>query len=136
MKAIEGAGRAGPALIRFQTDGDWLGGARGPPRIGGRIALAAIMPAAGTDVLFVSVHLENHSDPDLRGRQMQGLLDAVDRLRRGCPPVIGGDFNSCSMARRVRKDANSRLKRDKLRCQAKHCTYACRAPKGDVVYGR
>ncbi len=86
MKAIEGAGRAGPALIRFQTDGDWLGGARGPPRIGGRIALAAIMPAAGTDVLFVSVHLENHSDPDLRGRQMQGLLDAVDRLRRGCPP--------------------------------------------------
>ncbi len=96
---------ARPALIRLETDGDWFGAAQGQPRIGGRIALAAIMPVAGTDVLFVSVHLESHSDPDFRGRQMQILLDAVDRHAPGMPAVIGGDFNSCSMARGTRKDA-------------------------------
>jgi endonuclease/exonuclease/phosphatase family metal-dependent hydrolase len=96
---------ARPALIRFETDGDWFAGAHGQPRIGGRMALAAIMPIAGTDVLFVSVHLESHSDPDFRGRQMKILLDAMDRHAPGMPAVIGGDFNSCSMARGLRKDA-------------------------------
>ncbi len=96
---------ARPALIRLETDGEWFGGAEGQPRIGGRIALAAIMPVAGTDVLFVSVHLESHSDPDLRGRQMLLLLDAVDRHAPGMPAVIGGDFNSSSMARGTRRDA-------------------------------
>lgn len=96
---------ARPALIRLETDGDWFAGAQGQPRIGGRIAIAAIMPLAGTDVLFVSVHLESHSDPDFRGRQMQVLLDAVDRHAPGMPAVIGGDFNTCSMARGTRKDA-------------------------------
>ncbi|MCH8091390.1 MAG: endonuclease/exonuclease/phosphatase family protein [Proteobacteria bacterium] len=96
---------ARPALIRFETDGDWFGGAQGQLRIGGRIAIAAIMPLAGTDVLFVTVHLESHSDPDFRGRQMQILLNAVNRHAPGMPAVIGGDFNTCSMARGARKDA-------------------------------
>lgn len=95
---------ARPALIRLDTDGDWFDGAHGQPRIGGRIALAAIMPLAGSDVLFVSVHLESHSDPDFRGRQMRILLDAVDRHAPGMPAVIGGDFNSFSMARGTHKD--------------------------------
>ncbi len=88
-----------PALIRLETDGDWFDGARGERRVGGRIALAATVAVAGVDVTCVSVHLESHSDPRHRARQMAVLLDAVDAYAPGAPTVIGGDFNTQSAAR-------------------------------------
>jgi len=94
-----------PVLIRLEMSGDWFDGSRGERRIGGRIALAATVTIAGSRFVVVSVHLESHSDPQHRARQMQTLLDAIDNYAAGLPVVIGGDFNTKSAGRTQAKDA-------------------------------
>ena len=89
-----------PALIRLEKDGFWFDPARGERRVGGRMALCATFEVAGRDVTCVSVHLESHSDPELRARQMGALLDGVEAYGPGAPAVIGGDLNTTSLARR------------------------------------
>lgn len=97
---------ARPALIRLEAGGAWFDGANnGQRRVGGRIALAAMMPVSGVDVAFVSVHFESHSDPGYRAAQMGVLIDALDAYAAGAPVVIGGDFNTFSAAREAVKDA-------------------------------
>jgi endonuclease/exonuclease/phosphatase family metal-dependent hydrolase len=84
-----------PALMRLEADGAWFGPARGQPRVGGRIALAGQVILDGQAVTVVAVHLESHSDPDLRAAQMLRLIDLIDRYDPEAPVVIGGDLNTC-----------------------------------------
>src|SRR5262249_11006571 len=74
-----------PALIRLETDGDWFDGRHGERRIGGRCAVAASVGVGRSKMLFVSVHLESHSGPELRAEQMRRLFDAIDRIAPASP---------------------------------------------------
>jgi endonuclease/exonuclease/phosphatase family metal-dependent hydrolase len=87
-----------PALIRLETSGDWFDGGRGERRVGGRIALAATVSVGGTDVTFVSIHFESHSDPEHRTEQMRTVLAAIDEYALDAPVIMGGDFNTNSVA--------------------------------------
>lgn len=82
------------ALIRLDDDGRWFVMADGQPRIGGRIAIAAMLPWNGRQLCVVSTHLESHSGADHRGVQWRRLLDAVDTFAGGAPVLIGGDLNT------------------------------------------
>ena len=86
------------ALLRLECDGDWFDGARGERRIGGRMALLATVRTAQTEVIVVCVHLESHSNPTQRAQQMTALLAAIDDYHAGLPVIIGGDFNTKSVA--------------------------------------
>lgn len=88
-----------PAMFRLERDGNWLDGTHGERRVGGRIAMAGKLPVRGSEVAFVSVHLESHGDPAQRARQMAVLLDAVDAYHGDGPVVLGGDFNTTSASR-------------------------------------
>ena len=94
-----------PVLIRLEMNGDWFDGHRGERRIGGRIALAVTLTIDAMRFVAVSVHLESHSDPQDRARQMQTLLDTIDDYASGLPVIIGGDFNTKSTGRTQAKDA-------------------------------
>jgi endonuclease/exonuclease/phosphatase family metal-dependent hydrolase len=83
-----------PALIRLERRGNWFGTDRHEPRVGGTIALAAVVNVAGTPVLMVNVHLESHETPQSRADDMRHLLSIVDGLAPAGRAVIGGDFNT------------------------------------------
>ena len=87
-----------PALIRLDLDGAWFDGANGERRIGGRVAVAACIALAEIDLTAICVHFESHGDPCDRQRQMDVLLESVDRCAGSGPIVIGGDFNTNSAA--------------------------------------
>jgi endonuclease/exonuclease/phosphatase family metal-dependent hydrolase len=83
------------AMARLETDGFWfLGERNGERRIGGRQAVLASI--AG--ITFVAVHLESHSDPAHRALQTTLLLDDVEAFAGTEPIVIGGDFNTATVA--------------------------------------
>ncbi len=88
-----------PALIRLEADGGWCGSTNGQQRVGGRIAVAATIRVAGQPVAVVSVHLESHSSPADRARQMGALLAALDAYAPDIPVVVGGDFKTCTADR-------------------------------------
>ncbi|MCG8511895.1 MAG: endonuclease/exonuclease/phosphatase [Rhodospirillales bacterium] len=88
-----------PALLRLEADGDWFNGDRGERRIGGRIAVLATIALGRGELVLASVHLESHTNPEHRARQMRVLLDGVEMYAAGLPVVIGGDFNSKSIPR-------------------------------------
>jgi endonuclease/exonuclease/phosphatase family metal-dependent hydrolase len=91
-----------PFLIRIDRRGDWFDGTRTEPRVGGTIALGAVMDIAGRDVAFVSVHLESHDGPEARAADMARLLAQVEMAAPGAPAVLGGDFNCATIDREVR----------------------------------
>ncbi|WP_233416984.1 endonuclease/exonuclease/phosphatase family protein [Halovulum marinum] len=86
------------ALIRLDDDGRWFapqdGADPGQPRIGGRMALAAVVEAAFGPLCLVSTHLESSSGAELRAAQFDRLLRAVDAFAPGLPVLIGGDLNT------------------------------------------
>ncbi len=87
------------ALIRLDDHGHWYVGDKGAtdpeqPRLGGRMALAAIVPGPTGDLCVVSTHLESNAGADHRHGQFARLLDAVDAFAAGLPVVIGGDLNT------------------------------------------
>jgi endonuclease/exonuclease/phosphatase family metal-dependent hydrolase len=88
-----------PALIRLEADGNWFDGANGERRVGGRMAMVATLRLGGRPVSLASIHLESHSDPDDRARQLRLLLDALCRYGGDQPALIGGDFNTSTLAR-------------------------------------
>jgi endonuclease/exonuclease/phosphatase family metal-dependent hydrolase len=106
---------ARPALVRLDRDGTWFDGARnGERRVGGRVALAAMLRLGPHDVALVSTHFESHSDPAHRAMQMTVLLDMIERYAAGTAVVIGGDFNTNTLDRDQRFTAEDkrRLLRD------------------------
>ena len=87
------------ALIRLDDHGHWFtaqDGAGNPdqPRVGGRNAIAAIVPGAKGPVCIVSTHLESNADAAHRQDQFERLLDTVDDFAPGIPVLIGGDLNT------------------------------------------
>lgn len=87
------------ALIRLDDHGHWFStdtGAADPdqPRLGGRMAIAGIVPGAGGPLCVVSTHLESNADAAHRHVQFARLLDAVDEFAPGLPVLIGGDLNT------------------------------------------
>lgn len=81
-------------LIRLDDHGHWFtadyGADPGQPRVGGRIAIAALIDG----VCFVTTHLESNSGAEHRAAQFDLLMDAIDRFAPDCPVVIGGDLNT------------------------------------------
>jgi endonuclease/exonuclease/phosphatase family metal-dependent hydrolase len=89
------------AVLRLELDGLWYGprpaGVPVEPRIGGRMAVLAVLDTAGGEIVVAAPHLESHGDPAGRADQLAALLDAVDELRPGAPAVIGGDLNTSTL---------------------------------------
>ena len=85
-------------MFRLDDHGHWFtadaGGDAGQPRIGGRNAIAAIIPSESGSLCFVSTHLESNADSMHRAAQFEKLMDEVDTFAPGLPVVIGGDLNT------------------------------------------
>ncbi|MBI3711204.1 MAG: endonuclease/exonuclease/phosphatase family protein [Proteobacteria bacterium] len=89
-----------PARIALDDGALWFDGARnGERRIGGRMALAARLADGKRPLWLVAVHLESHSDPADRARQIEWLLRGLDRMAGGAAAVIGGDLNTNKLPR-------------------------------------
>jgi endonuclease/exonuclease/phosphatase family metal-dependent hydrolase len=87
------------ALIRLDDHGHWFvesGFKTDPtqPRIGGRMAIAAVLPTNAGSLCVVSVHLESNADSAHRARQMEDLIEAIDGFAPEMPVIIGGDLNT------------------------------------------
>ncbi|APX24434.1 MAG: endonuclease [Rhodobacteraceae bacterium] len=85
-------------LIRLDDHGHWFSAEAGAdpeqPRLGGRMALAAVLPTAAGPVCMVSTHLESNADAEHRAAQMRLLLDGIEAFAPGLPVLIGGDLNT------------------------------------------
>lgn len=86
------------ALIRLDDHGHWFiqntDTDADQPRIGGRMAIAAIYPTRNGDICVVTTHLESAGSCAIRQSQMDRMIAAVDIFAAGLPVVIGGDLNS------------------------------------------
>ncbi|MEI6096809.1 MAG: endonuclease/exonuclease/phosphatase family protein [Alphaproteobacteria bacterium] len=94
-----------PFLIRIDRRGDWFGLDRQEPRIGGTIAIACAFQVDGVKVYMVNVHLESHDDPAARAGDMRRMLRLIDEVAQGGPVVLGGDFNTSTVAYAERRAA-------------------------------
>ena len=85
-------------MFRLDDHGHWFtpdaGGDAGQPRVGGRNAIAAVLPGMDGPICCVSTHLESNSGPAHRAMQFDRLMDAVDDFAPDMPVVIGGDLNT------------------------------------------
>lgn len=87
-------------LIRLDDAGHWFVPSEDytpdpdQARIGGRMAVAAVIEGAAGPICFVSTHLESNSGVDFRHAQFEVLLDAVDTFAPDLPVLIGGDLNT------------------------------------------
>ncbi|SFJ38721.1 endonuclease/exonuclease/phosphatase family protein [Celeribacter neptunius] len=86
-------------LIRLDDHGHWFAsdsGASDPdqPRLGGRMAIAAVLPTEAGEICVTSTHLESNAGPAHRHTQFEHLLDALDEFAPGMPLLIGGDLNT------------------------------------------
>ncbi len=88
------------ALFRLDEDGYWFvadgsgSGDSEQPRLGGRMAVAAILQSIAKPVCVVSTHLESNATAAYRHQQFEKLLDMVDEFAPGLPVLIGGDLNT------------------------------------------
>ncbi|MCG7519990.1 endonuclease/exonuclease/phosphatase family protein [Ruegeria sp. Ofav3-42] len=87
------------ALIRLDDHGHWFAadeGAGDPnqPRVGGRNAIAAVVPTVNGPICVVSTHLESNANAAHRRQQFERLLNAIDGFAPGLPVMIGGDLNT------------------------------------------
>jgi endonuclease/exonuclease/phosphatase family metal-dependent hydrolase len=87
-----------PTMLRLDVAGRWFDGAFGERRVGGRIAVMAELALGSVPVLLVAVHFESYSDPADRLEATRVLLHAIDAHAPGQPVLLGGDFNSSSLA--------------------------------------
>ncbi|MBO9475272.1 endonuclease [Shimia sp. R10_1] len=86
-------------MIRLDKDGHWFAadaGAADPqqPRLGGRMAIVAIVPTETGPVCVVSTHLESNAGAAHRHAQFEELLTEVARFAPDMPILIGGDLNT------------------------------------------
>ncbi|UJF23861.1 endonuclease/exonuclease/phosphatase family protein [Suttonella sp. R2A3] len=89
------------ALVRFDDHGHWFAGQQvgssfGQPRVGGRMALLALVRHAELGkVCVVSTHFESNADIHTRDRQMFDLTTAAEAFAGSHTPIIiGGDLNT------------------------------------------
>lgn len=87
------------AMIRLDDHGHWFASDMAnvdteQPRLGGRMAIIAIVPTESGPLCVVSTHLESNADAAHRHTQMRGLLDAIDTFAPDIPVLIGGDLNT------------------------------------------
>lgn len=86
------------AMFRLDTYGHWFAIDRGAdpdqPRLGGRMAIAAVVPTKNGPICVVSVHLESCAQPPHRQREMESLMDHVEAFAPDMPVIIGGDLNT------------------------------------------
>jgi endonuclease/exonuclease/phosphatase family metal-dependent hydrolase len=87
-----------PALVRLERSGRWFDGGFGERRVGGRIAMMAVAPILGREVLLVATHYESHTGPEDRLAQTLTLIEAIETHAPGLPVLIGGDFNTNTFA--------------------------------------
>lgn len=86
-------------MFRLDDHGHWFAadsGAADPeqPRIGGRMALAAVVATQNGPLCVVSTHLESNADAVHRAAQFDLLLTEVDAFAPDMPVLIGGDLNT------------------------------------------
>jgi endonuclease/exonuclease/phosphatase family metal-dependent hydrolase len=85
-------------MIRLDDHGHWYTQDAdvdaGQPRVGGRNAIAAVVPTASGLLCVVSTHLESNADGPHRAVQFDVIMAAVDAFAPGLPVVIGGDLNT------------------------------------------
>lgn len=86
-------------MIRLDDHGHWFasdGGAADPdqPRVGGRIALVAVVLTVSGPLCVVSTHLESNAGAAHREIQFDILMDAIDAFAPDTPVLIGGDLNT------------------------------------------
>lgn len=79
-------------ILRLPEENNWYFDRQ--RRIGGRLAIFALLEIGGRELGAVCVHLENRTDGAGRGRQMEAILQYADELFPGLPVVMGGDFNT------------------------------------------
>jgi endonuclease/exonuclease/phosphatase family metal-dependent hydrolase len=89
----------GTALIRLDDHGHWFAREmanvdQDQPRLGGRMAILAIIPTPNGPLCVASTHLESNANAAHRHTQMQGLLDAIDAFAPDMPVLFGGDLNT------------------------------------------
>ena len=88
------------ALFRLDAKGHWFSLDINPdadpeqPRVGGRMAIAAILPTEQGLICVVSTHLESNAQAVHRHRQFADLLDRIEAFAPGLPVLIGGDLNT------------------------------------------
>ncbi|SNY90028.1 Metal-dependent hydrolase, endonuclease/exonuclease/phosphatase family [Cohaesibacter sp. ES.047] len=86
------------ALFRLDEKGRWFCAdhedASGEPRMGGRMAIAAIIDSEAGPVCVVSTHLESAADADYRKAEFTKLLRCVEDFAPDMPVLIGGDLNT------------------------------------------
>lgn len=80
-------------VLRLPEENNWYFDHR-QRRIGGRLAILAMLDVGGRELGAVCVHLENRTDGIGRGRQMESVLRRASERFPAQPVVIGGDFNT------------------------------------------
>jgi endonuclease/exonuclease/phosphatase family metal-dependent hydrolase len=86
-------------LMRLDDHGHWFApdenaGDPGQPRVGGRMAVAAVIEHKNGPICFVSTHLESNADAAHRCGQFERLLAEIETFAPDMPVVIGGDLNT------------------------------------------
>lgn len=79
-------------VLRLPEENNWYFDRQ--RRIGGRLAILALLDVGGREVGAVCVHLENRTGGAGRGRQMEAILRRAAGRFPDQPVVIGGDFNT------------------------------------------
>ncbi|MEM8665221.1 MAG: endonuclease/exonuclease/phosphatase family protein [Pseudomonadota bacterium] len=83
------------ALIRLDDHGHWFTmEGSDQPRIGGRMAIAAMLPTDAGEICAVSTHFESHTGTAHRNVQMERLVAAIDAFAGNGPVIVGGDLNT------------------------------------------
>ena len=88
------------ALIHLDNQGRWFATDGGrtsdpnQPRVGGRMAIAAMVETESGQVCVASTHLESNADAAYRHEQYDHLLARGEDFAAGAPILIGGDLNT------------------------------------------
>ncbi len=82
-------------------------------RIGGRLAVLAVLDMGGMSLGVGSIHLENRTDGAGREAQLRAVLDAAEEMFGDMPAVLGGDLNTNTFDGRD-KDAIQSIAADRL----------------------
>lgn len=86
-------------LFRLDDRGHWFSparnaGAEEQPRLGERMAVAAIVPTEKGPICVVSTHLESNGDEPHRHMQFESLLNQAEAFAPELPILVGGDLNT------------------------------------------